>query len=210
MAYNDLEQVYAFSYAANNAFNFTLNKEVGEKSNFRQSYIVMVSVLPGERSDSNAQNRTYNKDRRINFRFSLMELAALAFSLKGHATGQFTQGSTKFSKTKTESKWFTVSSGMMKLRTGDVPGVSIVVGQNGNQENKISTIIPLDQAYSLGSVLERIYHYGMDLEFQQNNNSTSYRRTDSGMNSQAPARSAPQQPADNNFDNDFGQDYPPF
>lgn len=210
MATSQLELVYSHSFAANAAFNFSINRDVGEKSSFKPSYVIMVSVLPGTGS---GQNRSYDKDNKINFKFSLQEIASLAFALKGHATGGLKHPCSKFSKTQTENKWFNVSSTPYKAGNApEKPGVSLSVGMSGSKDLKINTIVPQDQAYGLGMVLEKMFDRAMELELTKSANQATFSRNNNGNSANRytePAMTGYDDSASSD-DSPFGNDFPSF
>lgn len=208
---SSLEAVFRYSYTSNHLVNFNLTKDNANANSYKPLYFVMVSFAPGVKSDNPSNPRTYDVKNSTNFKFSLHEIGALSFALKGHATGGLKTGYVKFSNNANDSKRFMVNSTTIKSKNNnESPGVSMQVAVNRDSPQTI--IMTQDHAYSLGMVLEKIFERGLILEMERSVNTTQYDRKGSNNNYSSPNNNIPEPSTsdDSDDDNPFASGFPPF
>lgn len=212
--YNEtLENICSFSLPSNHLVVFQLIRakpnEGVEKTSAKSEYFSFVTIAPGE-GDNN--NRTYNFQNSINVKYSLQEIAGLAFVLKtvAQGMGKMCLPYTKFAKsgngTKQISVWEPAPAQVQQGQYAKPRAINITLKENNNQG--ISIPLTPDQAFSISESLTILFQKGLNLDFDRqvnapkttkNNNSYGNMNNNNGQQSnnngfqQQPFGSAPVQ-----------------
>jgi hypothetical protein len=159
-----INNIYSFSFAGSSLITFGLVHITPQQQKFdrnlKSEHHVFVTFAPGE---GGGNSRTYNFQKKISIKFSLMEIESLSFVLKNNAetTGGATAGYVKFANSK--------DGGQKKLsmrQQGEADKRKIQMGAMAGSNNVSITMAP-DQAYALSSSLHEMFLMGNKLEIER-------------------------------------------
>ena len=173
--FNDtITNLYSFPFTANSLLTFDLvhmvpNKPNMDRVNTKPEVSAFVNFVPGEKTGN---GRTYNFQNKITLKYSLLELEALHFVLKTHATSGG-QAVTPYSKyaggqsggdNKKVGVW---QSSAAKQIAGQDMQVRTIFIQAVNGQNKVTINFTPDQAYAVSESLHQMYLKGTELEIDR-------------------------------------------
>lgn len=166
--YNEkLYRVIGMNFPYNNLILVSLMKRVSmvsnEKSFDKESYIVLITGVLGVTNDSNL--RTYDFNRKIVQKYSLKDLKSLAFSLKelGKSNPSILPY-TKFTNSGEGSKSLYLQ--YREYNPNNKNSNAINFGFSW-RDIKINTQLTKYDAYAIGECLDKIYEFGIRLEFEE-------------------------------------------
>lgn len=170
-----IERVANFAYPSNHLVNFQLMRDLEKSQTMKPEYFFFVTLNPGASGENGA--RTYNFQEAISLKYGVHEIAGLSFALK-----QASQGNAKainymkFSKSSTGNKSVSIAEGAIKeipTKAGPLPIRQILLSFSSNANTKQLTLT-LDQAYSIGEMLDLLFKRAAELEFSRVINTVSY------------------------------------
>jgi len=189
-----IERIANFSFPSNHLVNFQLIRDLEKAQSIKPEYFFFVSLNPGASGDNGA--RTYNFQENISLKYGIHEIAGLSFALKQASLGNAKAVNyVKFSKSSTGNKSISITEGPLKeipTKNGPVSVRQIFLSFASNSNVKQLTLT-LDQAYSIGEMLDVLFKKGAELELSRVVNTVSYNRQDNRQNNRQDNR--------NNFNN---------
>lgn len=196
-----IERVATFSFPSNHLINFQLMRDLEKSQSVKPEYFFFVTLNPGASGDNGA--RTYNFQESISLKYGVYEIAGLSFALKQASQGNAKAVNyVKFTKSSTGNKSVSISEGPIKeipTKSGPIPIRQIFLAFSSNSNVKQLTLT-LDQAYSIGEMLDLMFKKAAELEFSRSANSVSYsnnkQESKSNFNNQQVVN---QQSNDNSF-----------
>jgi hypothetical protein len=173
--FNDtINNVYSFPFTANSLLTFDLvhmqpNKQDMDRINTKPEHCAFVNFVPGEKTGG---GRTYNFQNKITLKYSLLELEALHFVLRNHATtgGQAVTPYSKYAggqsggDNKKVGVW---QASTVKKVAGQDMQVRTIFIQAVNGQKKVTINFTPDQAYAVSESLHQMYLKGTELEIDR-------------------------------------------
>lgn len=176
MAANSLEKVHNFSFPSNHLLTFQLMRDLEKSQTLKQEYFFFVGLIAGVQGTDGG--RTYDfESGNTNLKFSIQEIGGLSFALKQHAQGNGKHiNYVKFSKSGTGQKTVSLEDNLKSMtdKNNNQRTQNQILFKVSNNGNVKAIALTLDQAYSIGEILDVLFKKALDLEFSRTLNTTSY------------------------------------
>jgi hypothetical protein len=228
MAYNNQQQQYNetltpicfTSFASNHLLQISIVQRTPtinlNKPDIKDKIFAFVTLAPG---DGTGNNRTYNFQNKITQKFNLREIEGLSFILRQLAIGnQSVLPYSKFTRSQQGQKmlsvWMSTKTQQLGQQQYNIRNINITIDASGAKSTLTLTV---DQAYSLGSVLNEMFRHGLEREFKLQEEQPSYVQNQASAQSlpfnqpqqqMVTAQNQPQQPVMQNQPQMFNQPQP--
>lgn len=168
-----MQTIARYSFPSNHLITAQLMKVPENEGTLKAVHFAMMALMPGTKNDSN--NRSYDFKNGIHVKFSLHELAGLAWALQQYAVGNTENiNYVKFAQSNGTNKTVSLAVGVETTGKNNTPNRLIQLRFSSGSMNAIK--MSCDQAAAMSEILMKLYHIGCDLELTREVNADVYKK----------------------------------